>query len=125
MHQQGKPFIETRSFGVGDASGELLIRIHDGGRDGQFPRASSAHVKLNDTFVATPHNFNRQTGLVERSVRLAAGNTLSVKLEGAPGSGLAVEIYGFDHDAPTITAQLPGRAAGGGAVPWARPPPEW
>ena len=104
VRQQGKPFIETRSFGVGDVSGEFLIRIHNGGRDGQFPRASSAHVKLNDTFVATPHNFNQQTGLVERRVLPAAGNTLSVKLEDGPGSGLTVEIYGFDHDAPTITA---------------------
>src|SRR5687768_15084970 len=55
----GHPVIETRTFSVSPA-GSYLVRIYNGGRDGQFARSSSAHVKLNDRFVATPSDFNQQ-----------------------------------------------------------------
>src|SRR5687767_50349 len=53
----GHPVIETRTFSVNPA-GSYLVRIYNGGSEAQFGRSSSAHVKLNDRFIATPSDFN-------------------------------------------------------------------
>jgi serine protease len=100
----GHPVIETRTFSVTRPGPGYLVRIHNGGRDGQFPRSSSAHVRLNDRILAQPSDFNEQIQLLERTVTLAETNKLEVKILSAPGSGLTVEILGFDGDLPTITA---------------------
>ena len=100
----GKVQIETSSFGARQPGKDYLIRILNGGQAGQFDRVSSAQVAINQQFVAVPSEFNQQVQIIERRVSLEASNTLSVKIASAPGSGLTIEIYGFDHDAPVISA---------------------
>lgn len=104
MRAAGQPVIETRHFAAAQTGGGFTLRVHNGGRDGQFARASGLHVHLNNKFIITPTDFGEQVGLLERGITLAADNTLSVKVDGAQGSGVTVEIEGFDIDLPTITA---------------------
>src|SRR2546423_10105601 len=57
-------------------------------------------------FVAPPSDFNQGVGVIERRITLRADNTFTVRLEGAPGSGLTIEIFGFDREPPTISATV-------------------
>ena len=104
MRAAGQPVIETRHFAAAQTGGGFTLRVHNGGRDGQFARASGLHIHLNNKFIITPTDFGQQVGLLERGITLTADNTLSVKVDGAQGSGVTVEIEGFDIDPPTITA---------------------
>ena len=100
----GYPVIETRYFPAAHPGANYIVRIHNGGINGQFARSSAAYVKLNDLWLAQPPDFNEEVGLLERSVTLTATNKLEVKIASATGSGVTVEFLGYDSDVPTITA---------------------
>lgn len=96
VRSTGAPQFETRSFAAPQPGNGYLLRISNGGSSGQFPRVSSAQVKLNDLLVAGPSDFNQQVQVIERTVSLQAGNTLAVKLQSQPGAGFTIEVHGVD-----------------------------
>ena len=102
-----KPQIETRNFAARQSGSDYLLRISNGGRNGEFNRVSSARVVLNQQVIVFPRDFNQQAQVIERRVRLEVNNTLSVKVESAPGSGLTIEIYGSDYEPPSLTLTSP------------------
>ena len=100
----GNPVSVSSQFAVPNPHAGYLLRIFNGGRDGQFTRVSSAVVTLNGTQVIAPGDFggskNEPPQVIERPVALAAANTLVVEVRGAPGSGMTIEIEG------TVSAPL-------------------
>lgn len=90
----GKPQPQLWPFSVGAKStGPYLLKITNGDRGGAN-RVTSAHILVNGTQVFGPSDFNQQVEFL--SVPLTnvqpGDNTLSVQLEGAPGSHLIVLI---------------------------------
>jgi hypothetical protein len=53
-------------------------------------------VTLNGVIVVAPHEFNPGVSVIEKSVPLAAANTLVVELRGKPGSGFTLSLVGDD-----------------------------
>lgn len=125
VRERGAPVPVTNNF-TAHAGNDYLLRIFNGGRHNQFRTTSRAAVWLNGVKIVRPRDFNHRCGdrddndyrdderddndpqhnvrVIEKRVTLAAANTLVVKLRGARGSGITLEIVGIDNDQPTITA---------------------
>ncbi len=86
----GQPQVVTRNFSVQDPNQPytLIIRSGQNGED----RVSSAMISLNGAAVVVPSDFNKQTGLILKPVRLKQENTLSIKISGQPGTFLTVTV---------------------------------
>lgn len=86
----GKPQPVTDSFFVQDtaASYSLIIRS---GQNGEG-RVTSAVVSVNGVLMAGPSDFNPQTGVIVRPVKLQQQNTISIELRGDPGTSITVTI---------------------------------
>jgi RHS repeat-associated protein len=91
----GSPVGEMAAF-PGDPAGSFVLRIKNRGPAGQFDPVTSALVTLNGVIVVAPHEFNPGVSIIEKSVPLAAANTLVVELRGKPGSGFTLQIDGDD-----------------------------
>ena len=87
--QTGAPAAQSESF---DADpGSYLLRIVNGEPDGAN-RVSSATLTLNGETVITQNAFNQNAHVIEVPVTLAAANTLSATLNGAPGGNITVVL---------------------------------
>ncbi|MDQ1639460.1 MAG: hypothetical protein QOF62_2799 [Pyrinomonadaceae bacterium] len=86
----GKPQTISRDFFVQDptASYALIIRSGQNGAG----RVTSVAIRVNGIDVARPSDFNPQTGLLVRSVKLTQQNTISVELRGEPDAFITVTI---------------------------------
>lgn len=103
IRRTGAPVQETRTFTVSNPSLPYMLRVYNGGQQGQYCPVSSAIVTLNGHAIFTPSNFNPHVILLEASVVLATSNTLIVELRGKPGCGITVNITG-DNTAPVAEA---------------------
>ena len=101
----GTPVPVVKSFSVLNPAAAYVIRVHNGGLSGEFPRVLSGNILINGTQVLGPRDLNLTDKLVEKPVTLQASNQISVLVRGRQGAGIVVEIIGTDNDAPTITAQ--------------------
>src|SRR5215212_7121997 len=68
---------------------------------------SSAVITLNGAQVFGTSDFNQQVTTLEKSVSLAASNSLVVELRGGPDEGLTVRLVGVDNDPPAIVIVSP------------------
>jgi RHS repeat-associated protein len=119
VRHTGRPVTETVSFAVLNPNTAYMLRLFNGGPDGQLVRVSSAVLRLNGVQVMRPRDFNQNVAMIERSVTLLTDNTLEVELRGKPDGTITLEIIGIDNDLPTLTATIdpPPNAAG-----WHRTP---
>ncbi|MBZ5558675.1 MAG: PASTA domain-containing protein [Acidobacteriia bacterium] len=92
VRKTGAPVTVTDTFMA--SAGTFTLRIDNGGAAGQYARVSSAVITLNGVVTVAPQEFSQQAGVIEKTVRLAAGNTLSVELRSQPGSGITLQILG-------------------------------
>ena len=107
----GPPRTDTRTIRVDDPSGKYVLRVANQG-------VTSAQIELNAGPVLRPGDFtagqnrNDQPVDIERAVELRAGvNTLTVRINGRPGTSLTVSLVNIggappDTTPPTITAAV-------------------
>jgi PKD repeat protein len=114
----GKPVTEEITFPLApQLSGPFTVHVRNGDGSGGY-RVDSGIITLNGQAIVTAADFNEQVAEVSRSVTLQALNTLRVKLSGAPGDRLTLEITGFDNVPPyvTITSLSPGAIVTAGPI---------
>lgn len=103
VRSTGAPVQETRTFTVTNPGLPYMLRLYNGGQQGQYCPVSSAIVTVNGRVIFTPNNFNPHVTLLEAPVVVAASNTLTVELRGKPGCGFTLLISG-DNTAPIAEA---------------------
>lgn len=86
--KKGAPFTVRARFQA-DA-GVHVLRVING--PGGAPKVSSAVIVLNGERVVTPDDFSKVTALISKTVTPSQQNTLSVQLDGEPGSTIALFI---------------------------------
>lgn len=87
---KGTPTVQVRQFSASNTESQSVMTIVNG--TGTSKLASSAVIKLNGVTVVNQSQFNQQTKLIKVPVTLQPSNTLSVTLDGAPGSLLTVAV---------------------------------
>ena len=92
VRRRGRPVTITRKFNVQDRDADYILRVYNGGDQGQFRRSTSARIYLNGVLVVSPNEVNRNVELITKRVRLKKKNRLAVRLAGRRGSGITVEI---------------------------------
>ncbi len=103
VRSTGAPVQETRTFTVTNPGLPYILRLYNGGQQGQYCPVSSALVIVNGQAIFTPNNFNPHVTLLEAPVVLSASNTVIVELRGKPGCGITLNING-DNTAPVAEA---------------------
>lgn len=87
--QTGAP--KSGSYGFDADPGAYVLRIVNGEPDGAN-RVSSATLTLNGETVVSQNAFSQNVRVIEVPVTLAADNTLSAQLDGAPGGNITVVL---------------------------------
>jgi hypothetical protein len=90
IRQTGAPNNEIRNFTVGNFSGEFKILV-DNGQSGKN-LVTSAVIRLNDSEIFGPSDFNKQVLSLSKNVVLQENNRLEVELRGKPNSQLTITI---------------------------------
>src|SRR6185436_1445736 len=103
----GRPVPVPSAFTAPAGGDDYLLRISRRPAAGRDQRAHVV-VTLNGVrVVAGGDDDDDGAGwMIERRVALLLQNTLVVELRGAPGSGMTVQIVGYDAGAPTITTRV-------------------
>jgi len=81
-----------------------MLRIHNGGDDGQYCSVTSGVIRLNGKRVVKPREFKKKVLVIEKRVRLRRKNLLAVKLGGKPGCGITLEIVPAWNAVPVADA---------------------
>ncbi len=107
IRDRKKPGEETINFDLSSQFiGPYLLNLTNGNQDGSN-RVDSATIRLNETVLFDPNVFNEKIDSLSREVSLLSVNTLSIKLMGAPGDFLTVDIRGYDIIPPEVTITHP------------------
>lgn len=109
----GDPMVVTSSFSVLNPNTVYVLRINNGGLNGQFPRTTGV-ITLNGNRILGPLELNPHIPVVERPIRLRSNDQLGVELRGTTGSGILLQVIGIDFGPPSIlgTISPPPNAAG-------------
>jgi len=99
VREGGKPTPLTQTFTVLDPTAAFTLRVESSG-------VSSATITLNGVDVFRPRDFDANTRLLTKPVRLLATNRLTVELQGKPGESLTLQLIGADDAPPTIEAAV-------------------
>jgi len=87
---KGSPMSETQKFAVQNPGGQYELTVTNGGDTDKL--VSSATIELNGATVASQKDFNQNTKVIKVPVTLKAANTITVTLNGAPGSLIAISV---------------------------------
>ncbi|HET6842573.1 MAG TPA: Ig-like domain-containing protein [Candidatus Angelobacter sp.] len=85
----------TATFSVLNVNTQYTMHIDNAG-------VTSAVISINGREVFGPSDFNPSVATLDRSITLAASNTVSVELRSKPGTSLAISVIGVDNDPPSI-----------------------
>ena len=90
----GVPVTRSWTFSVAalDPNG-YSVCVANGGSARQYPPVTSARVTLNGAALFRPNDFNPHVTSLSRQAVLRASNTLTVEIQGQPGSGLTIAIH--------------------------------
>ena len=103
VRNSDSPDIYTDTFRAIPGQGTIIIK--NGRSDGDKrieDSISSASIKVNDTILFGPSDFNKNTHLLSSTLELDNENTLSTTLASMPGSYITVEII-QDISPPVVT----------------------
>jgi RHS repeat-associated protein len=91
----GKPVPVQRTIAVTNPAASYYLQIVNGGLQGSSQTGnsvSSATIYWNGGWLAGPSNFNRQITTLTLPVTAHSANTLTVELQGKPGSSITVQL---------------------------------
>ena len=85
----GAPKTVTRSISVLDPAATYVLRVRNGGENGEFPRAADATITVNGVQVIGPADLNLRVAVVERPISLQppagqTSSTIAITVRGAP-----------------------------------------
>lgn len=94
FREKGSPVTNTETFSIEAASvgKPYRLTVINGGELGADARSSSGTITLNGVTVSGPSDFNPQRGSWTIPVTLQADNTITVRLDGKPGSRIVIAI---------------------------------
>ncbi len=109
----GDPTQVTATFSVSNPNTLYLLRINNGGLNGEFPRSTGV-ITLNGNRILGPLVLSPRIPVLEFPILLRSNNQLGVQLQGTSGSGITVQIIGIDIQPPVISGTIspPPNAAG-------------
>ena len=113
--ETGAPTNVVEPFTIpADAAAPFSVQVVNGDADGSN-RVSSGDIKLNGAALFTSSSFNQTVGTLNKTVTLAASNTLEVKLKSSPGSYLTITFTATRAANPqaALTSVAPARATQG------------
>jgi RHS repeat-associated protein len=91
----GKPVQMQRTIAVTNPAASYYLHIVNGGLQGSTQTGnyvSSGTIYWNGNWVAGPSNFNQQIATLKLPVTAHSSNTLTVELQGKPGSSITVQL---------------------------------
>ena len=91
----GTPTVFTSSFSVLNPNTVYVLKINNGGLNGQFPRSTGV-ITLNGVRILGPRELNPRIPVLIWPVLLRSNNQLAVELQGTTGSGILLQIIGLD-----------------------------
>lgn len=106
VRNTGMPVTTTDTFSVLNPKTQYTLRLHNGGLNGEFPGNTSTDITVNGVAIISPKDLDPNVPLVEKPLTLKDANQIVVRVQGMPGSGIAVEIVGVDNDPPVIQAKV-------------------
>jgi hypothetical protein len=106
VRSSGQPVTTTDTFSVLNPKAQYTLRLHNGGLNGQFSGNTSADISVNGVAIISPKDLDPKIPLVQKTITLKGTNQIVVRVQGMPGSGIAVEIAGIDNDPPAIQAKI-------------------
>jgi hypothetical protein len=103
----------TVNFSVSNPNTLYYLRLNNGGINAQYARSTGV-ITLNGTRILGPLEFNTWIAVLDWPILLRTNNQLTVDLRGTVGSGVVLQVIGFDFGAPTINSSIspPPNAAG-------------
>jgi hypothetical protein len=112
VRERGRPERATERFPACRPDRTFRLRVENG--PGPRHRVEEAEIRLNGVAVVRPRDFHHRDhhhrdAVIERRVTLRAENTLSVKLDGRPGSAVSVRIVA---ETPCLEVSLTSPEAG-------------
>ncbi len=103
LRTTGSPDVYTDTFSGVAGEGTLIVKNGEWDGDRRITDAmSSASVVINGEEIFGPNDFNQQVYLLEASINVAEGNSISIELASNPGSYLNIEIT-QEVPLPTVT----------------------
>jgi hypothetical protein len=91
----GKPVQAQQTIAVTNPAASYYLHIINGGLQGSTQTGkyvSSGIIYWNGSWVAGPSNFNQKIATLKLPVTAHSSNTLSVELQGKPGSSITVQL---------------------------------
>jgi hypothetical protein len=91
----GKPVQTQQTIAITNPAASYHLHIVNGGLQGSTQTGhsvSSATIYWNGSWLAGPSNFNRHITKLKLPVTAHSANTLTVELQGKPGSSLIVQL---------------------------------
>jgi hypothetical protein len=95
----------TSRFSVLNPNTLYILRINNGGLNGQFARTTGV-ITLNGVRILGPLELNPFIPVLEWPILLRTNNQLGVELRGATGSGISLQIIGIDFGPPSISGTI-------------------
>src|SRR6266481_2070821 len=95
VRQTGTPVTVTDTFSAVDPSVHYSLRVTNSrAASGKDEEVSRAFVTINGVQVIDPSQFGHTLSVVQVAVPLLASNQIAVRVLGAPGGAITVEIIG-------------------------------
>lgn len=103
----GAPTTEVRMLTVPPgAGGPFTIAVTNGAPNGS-QRAAGATLKLNGATVVGPGELHAEVAVLERQVQIYSSDTLEVRVAGATGAQVSVELRAVDIAPPVLAVTAP------------------
>ncbi|MDH4099778.1 MAG: hypothetical protein OEV28_04320, partial [Nitrospirota bacterium] len=104
---EDKPVYVDAPFSVKNLFVPYILRVQNGGANGEFDRVSSAVMKINGATILDSGSFSQQVALIEKQVPVVLSNVLSLEIRSIPGSAMTVSIDGQDDTPPDLAIAHP------------------
>lgn len=105
VQSSGSATVVTNSFSVLNPNTLYVLKINNGGLNGQFPRSTGV-ITLNGVRIVGPRELNPRIPILLWPVLLRSNNQLAVELQGTTGSGILLQIIGLDLGNPSISGTI-------------------
>ena len=97
IREAGKPDTITDVLNI--EAGNYTLIIYSGDESGNN-RVTSARISIDGKDILTPNDFKKDTYVLKKDIAVSTGSSLTVTLNGAPGSYLSVYLIKNQTETP-------------------------